>query len=166
MKLAGHTTDALAELLDLYPTLVQLCGLPEVSEVDGVSLVPVLDSDTTVRSAALSQHPRPAYYNGAPETMGYSIRTPQFRYTEWRDWKTGQTVASELYDHATDENQTRNLALHGDQSLVIQQHANLLPEIGPIVSPGWTPVLNATKKESAVTGQTNGSPKKKKQSSK
>ena len=81
MKSAGKTTDSLAELLDLYPTLVELCNLPKAPGLDGVSLVPVLASPLeSVRPAALSQHPRPAYYKGAPETMGYDgnaeVKTP------------------------------------------------------------------------------------------
>jgi iduronate 2-sulfatase len=42
--------------------------------------------------------------------MGYSVRTPTVRYTEWRDWKTGRLEASELYDHAADPGETRNRA--------------------------------------------------------
>lgn len=50
--------------------------------------------------------------------MGYSVWTDAYRYAEWRDWKSGQTVARELYDHQGDPNETRNLAedqKHADQ---------------------------------------------------
>jgi iduronate 2-sulfatase len=142
MKSAGKTTDALAELLDLYPTLIDLCGLPKRPEQDGVSLAPLLDTPSaSVRETALTQHPRPAYYTGAPETMGYSIRSNQYRYTEWRDWNTGETVASELYDHQSDPHETRNLSNHEDQQAIIKQHAILLQQTKPIITLGWTPVL-------------------------
>jgi len=45
-----------------------------------------------------------------PEVMGYSIRTDRYRYTEWRDWRTGETVAQELYDHEQDPIESVNLA--------------------------------------------------------
>ncbi|MFY9254027.1 MAG: sulfatase [Fuerstiella sp.] len=140
---AGKTTNAVTELLDLYPTLMELCEVPKADHVEGVSLVPLLTSpDNSIRECALTQHPRPAYYTDAPETMGYSIRTPRYRYTEWRDWKTGETVARELYDHDTDPIESQNLANEIDQQATIQKHAKLLQKTGPIVSPGWEPVLN------------------------
>ena len=45
--------------------------------------------------------------------MGYSIRTRHFRYTEWRDFNTGKTVARELYDHRVDAAETVNVV--GDE---------------------------------------------------
>ena len=42
--------------------------------------------------------------------MGYSIRTDRWRYTEWRDWKTGMIRVRELYDHANDPLETINIA--------------------------------------------------------
>jgi iduronate 2-sulfatase len=142
MKAAGQTTDSLAELLDLYPTLVEVCGLPKAPGLEGVSLAPVLTSPRReVRQAALSQHPRPAYYKDAPETMGYSIRTERFRYTEWRDWKSGETVARELYDHRRDPDETRNLANDPAHRRDVADGAKQLAKFHPIVRPGWKPVL-------------------------
>ncbi|MDP0496365.1 MAG: sulfatase [Verrucomicrobiota bacterium JB024] len=107
---AGETTDAMVELLDLYPTLAELCNLPLPDGVEGVSLVPVLeDPASEVKPAAYTQHPRPAYYQGAvPEQMGYSVRVGDYRYTEWRDWTTGEVTAAELYDYSTDPDETVN----------------------------------------------------------
>ncbi|HVJ69549.1 MAG TPA: sulfatase, partial [Caulifigura sp.] len=103
MSSAGQSTKALVELVDLFPTLVDLCRLPAVAGLEGRSLEPVLrQPSSNVKSAAFTQHPRPAYYDrtpsGQPEHMGYSVRTPYVRYTEWRDWKTGEVAARELYD--------------------------------------------------------------------
>ena len=42
--------------------------------------------------------------------MGRSVRTARYRYTEWRDFKTGELVASELYDHKHDPLETVNVA--------------------------------------------------------
>ncbi len=110
---AGQRTSSLAELVDLFPTLVELCGLPRPTGLDGTSLVPVLkDVSHSVKSAAFTQHPRPSYFDrepsGQPAAMGVSVRTARARYTEWRDWKTKQTVARELYDAQQDPAELRN----------------------------------------------------------
>jgi iduronate 2-sulfatase len=42
--------------------------------------------------------------------MGYSLRTDQYRYIEWRDFGTGEVVDRELYDHSKSESEARNLA--------------------------------------------------------
>jgi hypothetical protein len=34
--------------------------------------------------------------------MGYSVRTPLVRYTEWRDWETAEIIGRELYDAIND----------------------------------------------------------------
>ncbi len=104
-------TDAVVELLDLYPTLVDLCGLSMPEHVEGVSLRPLLeDPSRSVKQAAFTWHPRPAYPDGDPQVMGYSMRTQRYRYTQWRDFKTGEIQASELYDHDHDPQETVNLA--------------------------------------------------------
>ena len=107
----GAPTHALAELLDLYPTIVELAGLPTPKHLEGTSLLPVLKNPAaSVKQAAYTQHPRPAYYKGAPEAMGYSMRTTEVRYTEWRNWKTGKIIARELYDHRKDPGENHNIA--------------------------------------------------------
>lgn len=111
MKTAGQQTSALTELLDIYPTLMELTGLESPDGLEGTSLVPVLrDPQLNQRRLAFTQHPRPAYYSGElPDVMGYSVRSDRFRYTEWRDMKTAQVVARELYDHDADDAETRNV---------------------------------------------------------
>jgi iduronate 2-sulfatase len=138
----GAATAALVELLDLYPTLSDLCRLPSPVGLDGFSLVPVLeDPQQQVRPFAMTQHPRPAYYSrgegSVPEVMGYSIRTPDWRYTEWRDWKSGETMAGELYDHRQDHRETENLfdrAAYRDAQSLCRQW---LQAAQPLVQPGW-----------------------------
>lgn len=125
---AGQRTDALVELLDIYPTLAELCQLPAPKELEGVSLVPLLKDPTgTVKEVALTQTPRPNYLRGKmPEVMGYSIRTPRFRYTEWRDFKTGKPKAVELYDHDRDPAETKNLANAPKQASNLEELKRLL----------------------------------------
>ncbi|WP_235908331.1 exo-alpha-sialidase [Roseiconus nitratireducens] len=108
----GQRTGALVELLDLYPTLAELCGLDAPQELEGVSLSPLLSNPKSrVKEAALTQTPRPNYLRGKlPETMGYSMRTKRYRYTQWQDFQTGRLQARELYDHDTDPLEMTNLA--------------------------------------------------------
>lgn len=88
-KRRGTTCTGLVELLDIYPTLADLCGLPAAS-VDGRSLATLLDNPQSPgKQEAWSQFPR-------GDVMGYSVRTSQYRYTSWR--KEGSIVAEELYD--------------------------------------------------------------------
>ncbi len=112
-KPEGARTKSLSELVDLFPTLVDLCRLPSPSGLDGTSLVPVLAKpEISMKSAAFSQHPRPAYFDREPgkipKAMGVSVRTASVRYTEWRDWGSGDVVASELYALSDDPRETVN----------------------------------------------------------
>ena len=112
---AGTSSRALVELVDLFPTLVRACGLPEPPGLEGVSLMPLVRGTAgEVKPAAFTQHPRPAYYEREPgkrpAAMGVSVRTDRVRYTEWRDWTTGRTISRELYDHAADPAERVNRA--------------------------------------------------------
>ena len=124
----SQKTDALVELLDIYPTLAELCGLAAPADLEGVSLKPVLiDPNDHVRSIALTQTPRPNYPDGKlPEIMGYSIRTELYRYTEWRDFQTGEVQAKELYDHHSDPQETTNLAGHASHKTIVAALAGYL----------------------------------------
>ena len=120
----GKKTAALAELVDVFPTLVDLCGLPQPKALDGKSLAPILaDSSQSVKTAAFTQHPRPAYYDREPDkqpkAMGYSVRTVSVRYTEWRDWKTKGVIARELYATEQDPAESKNRV--DDPTLKVQQ---------------------------------------------
>ncbi|QDV53635.1 Choline-sulfatase [Gimesia fumaroli] len=127
MKQAGKTSAALVELIDMYPTLVDLCALPSPAKLEGKSLVPILNDPTkTVKPAAYTQHPRPAYYKKSPEFMGVSVRTPRYRYTEWRDFKTGNVVAKELYDHIIDPEENTNIADQPTDKKAFQAAVKLL----------------------------------------
>jgi len=125
----GQRTDALVELLDLYPTLADLCGLEAPQELEGRSLRPLLDNPTAVvKRAAITQHPRPAYFsaNDPLSAMGYSMRTDRFRYTEWRDAGDGHVVARELYDHGNDPAETVNLAGQSEHAATIEKLSSQL----------------------------------------
>jgi iduronate 2-sulfatase len=112
----GAKTSAISELIDIFPTLTDLSGLPNPPQLDGASLVPLLkDASASVKPAALTQHPRPALYWGGgpqalPQVMGYGLTTDRWSYHEWRDFKTGHIVGQELYDQQADPLETVNLA--------------------------------------------------------
>lgn len=101
----GHS-DALVELVDLYPTVCELASLDIPDQLEGDSLVPLLrDRDHQPwKDAAFSQFPRKL------GPMGRAIRSDRNRYVEWRDSKTNELLARELYDHQNDSNELRNLA--------------------------------------------------------
>ena len=112
----GRSSDSLVELLDLFPTLVDGCDLPSPPGLEGTSMLPILhDPSVEIKDAVLTQHPRPAYYaEDAMQVMGYSLRTSRYRYTQWRSPDHDQVIASELYDHRDDPDETRNLAVQAE----------------------------------------------------
>lgn len=131
-KPVGERSQALVELLDLYPTLVDLCDLPQPQGLEGTSLVPVLKNPAeSVKPAAYTQHPRPAYYQGKPQAMGVSVRTSRFRYTEWRAFDSGEVLARELYDHQGDPDETRNLVRSAEYEADVKAARALLEKEFP-----------------------------------
>jgi uncharacterized sulfatase len=93
----GRHCQGVVELLDVYPTLVEMAGLPARSDLSGRSLVPLL------RNPA---QPWP-YAAFSQVAAGRSIRTTAWRYSEWGDeGKRGL----ELYDHLHDPLEQHNLA--------------------------------------------------------
>jgi iduronate 2-sulfatase len=130
----GQRTSALVELLDLYPTLADLCELAAPGNLEGTSLRTLLeDPKATVKPAAFTWHPRPAYPPDGkpPEAMGYSLRTDRYRYTEWRNHQTGKVLARELYDHETDPRETRNLIKDPPEKQAFQAAVRLLNDQFP-----------------------------------
>jgi iduronate 2-sulfatase len=106
MKAAGQRTPALVELVDLFPTLTALAGLPAPADLDGTSLAPLLNHpDSPGRRGVFSQFLRP----GKPPVMGRSVRTTRWRYTEWTK-PDGESAGAELYDEENDPGESRNLA--------------------------------------------------------
>lgn len=132
--------DNIVELLDLFPTLVDLAGLPPIAScgikvdeetcVEGKSLQPFLYGEpcTGEPEEAFSQYPRPGTYPSVHpnsdkpkhyqiKIMGYSLRTKQFRYTAWIGFNPDtfkrdwtKIYGEELYDHTIDVQENMNLA--------------------------------------------------------
>ena len=111
MKAAGQPCQRLVELIDLYPTLVALAGLPVRENLDGINFSPVLDApDVDTKPAAYSmvaRSDRPAADHARHMSyLGRSVRTDRWRYTEWDGGRRG----TELYDHHNDQRELVNLA--------------------------------------------------------
>ena len=112
-------TQALVELLDLYPTLADMCGLTPPENLAGQSLRPLVEGKVdSLKPYALTQHTRPAYPSKEEplSAMGYALRTDRFRYVEWRSTDDDHIVARELYDHEADPRETKNLAAQPDRA--------------------------------------------------
>ncbi len=129
---AGTKTDALVELVDVYPTLADVCGLDAPAGVEGVSLKPLLaDPERAWKQAVFSQYPRAREGNrhrDHGDIMGYAVRTERYRYVEWREWETKQVVARELYDHEHDPHEMRNTAKQPGQSDIVRRLAGVLED--------------------------------------
>ena len=108
----GSTIHQAVEFIDIYPTLVELCGLKKKVSLEGTSLATALnDRNTQVKDFAISQFPRPVSYNFTkklPQNMGYTIRDQHFRYTRWVEFNSGKLLAEELYDYSTDQVELKN----------------------------------------------------------
>ncbi len=93
----GSSSEGLVELVDLYPTLAELCGVKAPDDLQGRSLVPMLlDATTAGKEVAYTVVTR-------RKDLGKAIRTGRWRYATWPD-------GEELYDLQDDPAEHRNLA--------------------------------------------------------
>jgi len=109
----GKNTTHPVELLDLYPTLADLCGLKPPANLEGQSLRPLLTDPSSKdwHKPAVTQ----VWHN--KKAWGYSIRTDRYRYTEWLEGQAGR----ELYDHSTDTDEITNLANDPQQAKTVAE---------------------------------------------
>ena len=106
-------TRALAEAVDIFPTLCDATGIKIPEQLQGVSLMPVLmETKSKVKDYAVSQYRR----GKNMRTFGYSIRTERYRLTLWmkdfyrlyEPFHKGYIVSGELYDYDNDPLETEN----------------------------------------------------------
>ncbi len=139
----GGVVAAPVGLVDLYPTLAELSGVNAPANLQGQSLVPMLkDPGVQGRGWALSQVVRGGGFNrmgAAPAVgdkgnriLGYTMRTPRWRYTEWNEGKDGR----ELYDHEADPRELTNLA---DAPAQAETVAALSAQLQDAVKATWPP---------------------------
>jgi arylsulfatase A-like enzyme len=115
----ARTSQRTVELLDLYPTLAELCGLPRPQGIEGHSLVPLLRNP-----GARWNHPAftVTLYQGK---LGRSVRTERWRYSEWEDGRSGAM----LFDHSRDPNELKNLADDPAYAKTVREMKRLLTQI-------------------------------------
>ncbi|QDU37731.1 Choline-sulfatase [Maioricimonas rarisocia] len=131
----GSRCDEPVSLVDLYPTLLDLTGLPNVDGLDGESLVPQLQNPRAERE-------RPAYtINGGRHQ---SVRSKRWRYVRYADG------SEELYDHQSDPTEYTNLADRREYAELKQELAAWFPEeirrveyrSEPPLEAGFRPLFN------------------------
>lgn len=113
----GQNCSRLVELVDLYPTLSEMCKLPAQKELEGTSFAPLL------------RDPNQAWKKGAftvvqrGKMLGRTVVTERYRYTEWGE-------GAELYDHQADPRELTNLA-------VSESHRQTLADMRKLLAGGW-----------------------------
>ena len=116
----------MTELVDLYPTLADLCGLGAPKHVMGDSLLPTLQRpQRDGKEAAYTVtriRPKSFRTKDQPNPLGRTIRTERYRYTEWLGGKHGV----ELYDYQDDPMEFHNLAEHTEHQETRKELAALL----------------------------------------
>lgn len=126
--LKGAQSGRTVELLDLYPTLADLCGLKPPANLQGTSLRPLLENpDAQWNKPAYTQVTRTAGWAAGSDHVffGRSVRTERWRYTEWDDGRQG----AELYDHDLDPEEYHNLAGKADHLVTQNMMRRLLGKI-------------------------------------
>ncbi|MYB65427.1 sulfatase-like hydrolase/transferase [Candidatus Poribacteria bacterium] len=118
----GVKTEAIVELVDIYPTLCDLCQLPIPEGLEGISMGPVIEKPThTWKTAAFSQ-----------VDIAFSIHTKQYRYTE--TIIGSQVLGKGLYDHYVDPAENINLAN-------LLENAEIVASLRERLREGWQEAL-------------------------
>ncbi|WP_273277213.1 sulfatase [Maribacter polysiphoniae] len=120
----GQKSSQVVSLLDIYPTLTDLCGLPKLPKLEGESLVPLINAPEKKQDRAILTT---WYYKN------HAVRSNDYRYIHYRDG------GEELYDHTTDPGEHINLADDPKYLSVIEDHKKWLPKTNalPAGSTEW-----------------------------
>ena len=119
-----------ASLLDVYPTLVDLCGGAQ-AHLEGKSLRPWIENPSApVGPPVVTTH--------GPNR--HAVRSEHWRYIRYDDG------SEELYDHRSDPQEFRNLAGRPEVAKVVATHAAALPTRNVDLSPKNRPARKKTKK--------------------
>lgn len=138
----GLRIDALTELVDIYPTLCEAAGLETPPHVEGLSVLPLLETpEQPWKKGVYTQYPRwprldksgnvPLPPDGV---MGYTVRSAEYRYVEWIRQEDEAVLARELYDYATDPLEEVNVA--GQDG-----YADVEARLSQLLHDGWEAAL-------------------------
>jgi uncharacterized sulfatase len=116
----GRASNRIVELIDLFPTLAELCGVPAPPGLAGASLCLLLEDPAAPRR-------RPAFTQvlRSGNQMGRSVRTERWRYTEWDEGRAG----TELYDELADPREHHNLVRDSRHAATIEELRQLLRSV-------------------------------------
>ena len=115
----ANSNNRIVELIDLYPTLADLCGLPIPKDIEGESIKSLLTKpQTKLSNVAYSV----TDYHGI---IGKSVRTERWHYVEWDDGKQGNM----LYEHPKDKLELKNLSNDPKYASVITEMKALLAKM-------------------------------------
>ena len=118
---ASQKTNRPAELLDIFPTLLELAGLPKDETQEGQSLVPLM------------KNPKREWKHPAITSFGlgnYSVRSTNYRFIQYFDG------SRELYDLRDDPHEWKNLIDNPKMKQVIGEHASFIPQKQHPILPG------------------------------
>jgi arylsulfatase A-like enzyme len=136
-------------LVDLYPTLSDLAGLPQPGQLEGLSFRAVLDRpERAWKTAAFTDQPASGNWDRGGAVVGRSMKTDRYRYTAWIERATDKVVARQLYDHQVDPSETTNLAADSG-------HARLVERLHEQLTAGWRGVRAAVESSALGVGAAN-----------
>jgi len=116
---AGKSSPRTAQLLDIYPTLCEACGLPMPAGLEGHSLLPLARDPQ-----AAWGHPAYTVAKNGP-AFGQSVRTERWRYSEWNGGQAGAV----LFDHDNDPHEMKNVADDPEHAATVKEMKSLLSKL-------------------------------------
>ena len=128
---AGASIDAFVESVDIYPTIVDICGLNTPEHLAGISLEPLMEDPAQKwNDMSFNQFVRPykaAIGASVPMThMGYSVRSEGWRYTSWFNVETKSFEYPELYRLTENHEISDNLAGQSEYAALEKKFAQAL----------------------------------------
>jgi len=158
----GQMIEQLVEEVDIFPSLIDLVGIPVPQSLQGTSWVPLLKNpETAGKDYVLMQYPH-CEGNDTPncwkangtQTMGYSIRVTDWRYTEWLEFdcdrhnpmsncasaapQWDRQIGAELYDHSTDTSETFG-DFENENLAYLPEHEATVEELHQRLRSVWVP---------------------------